>query len=66
MLTIRTALAIAAFAFLPFLGCKRETIRSPDMVTYGENRCGGAPSWSREGLENGELVQVNRIDAKGS
>lgn len=52
----------------PFIlaGCEREPVQPPKPASYAENRCGGVPSWSNQGVENGELMSFNRLEVAPS
>ncbi|MBS0254271.1 MAG: hypothetical protein JSS36_03420 [Proteobacteria bacterium] len=55
---VRTGGWLAALALLH--GCSSDKAAT----LYRDNRCGGAPVWSRPGIERGELVEFNRLSLK--
>ncbi|MES1971309.1 MAG: hypothetical protein V4472_02555 [Pseudomonadota bacterium] len=56
-------LSLGPFALV---ACERKPVQPAKPAAYAESRCGGIPSWSKQGVENGELMSFNRIEVAPS
>lgn len=57
----RQVALVSVLAILALSACKRERVQPPKPATYANNSCGGQPSWSVFGSEDGELMTYNHL-----
>lgn len=66
MTAIARLTLLSVFVVLALAACKREPPRPPEPAIYGENSCGGQPSWSISGVEGDDLAIYIHLEVSRS